>query len=571
MYILGISSNVHISSAALIKDGIIVAAVPEERFTREKRTRRMPVKSIKFCLQHEGIKLEDVDYIAVANDPGITLTKYNRSQSEVLRWYPEIIYQIPNCLSLIADASYEGPMKLSYTLGDSSCNIHYISHHKCHMSNAFYLSGYEKAAIFTADGQGEDGTTVFAVGNNTEIKQLNCIEMPYSLGLFYGTFTEFLGYHRDSDEWKVMGMAAYADWNNEYYQFINSLFQYEPDGRFTYDLSYFAYMYSNEMYSQRLIEQLGNPRKPEEQLTERHFKIAAALQKVIENVVFFMLNKLYEQTKMDNLVLGGGVFMNSLLNGQVKKNTKFKNVFISSCPDDSGISIGAALYLYHAILGKKCSHIQQSTNYYGPDCDNKYVESILKRFKLPIKFYSNQQLYEHSAQLLSEEKVIAWVQGRMEFGQRALGNRSILADPRKSDMKERLNKSIKYREYYRPIAPVVIDEDFNRYFVGAGKAETSFMSMAIQTTSECKNNAPAIVHNDGTSRVQVVEESKNERLYQLLKAFKAKTGIGILVNTSFNVAGEPVVCSIEDAIRTFYSSGIDVLVVGNYIIEKSGD
>lgn len=566
MYILGISSNVHISSAALIKDGVIVAAAPEERFSREKRSRRMPLNAIKFCLEREKISLKDVEYIAVANDPGIPLSKYNRSQSEVLRWYPEIFYQIPNSLGLIEESNYDGPMYLSYLLNREKCNIIYVSHHKCHMANAFYLSGYDTAAVFSADGRGEDGTVMFGMGNDSHIKIIDKMDMPYSLGLVYGTITDFLGYHHDGDEWKVMGMAAYSDWNNEYYTKIKKMFHFEENGMVTYDLSCFSYTYSDCMYTEKLIDILGKPRKQNEELTERHFMIAAATQKVIEEVVFYMLNKLYEKTQLKRLVVTGGLFMNSLLNGKIEQNTPFSEVFISSCPDDSGISIGAALYVYHEVFGNKVC-VRQEQNYYGPEYENSLIETILKKDKLPVNYYCDQELYERIAELLSRGKVVGWFQGRMEFGQRALGNRSILADPRKIEMKDILNQTIKYREIYRPVAPAVLDEDFDDYFIGK-KQDTYFMSKTVQATELCKIKAPVIVHNDGTSRVQVVEKDKNEKFYNLLWAFKKLTGIGMLVNTSFNVNGEPIVCSVEDAIKTFYLSGIDVLVIGNYIICK---
>lgn len=568
MYILGISSNVNISSAVLLKDGVIIAGAPEERFTRKKFSREFPINAVRFCLQFEKISLEDVDYIAIANDPGISLDKYLSKQSDILRWYGEIIYQIPNSLTLLKKDSYKGPMKMEIINEKSKNSIYYISHHKCHIANAFYLSGFEKSAILTVDGRGEDATATYAYGDKNNIIIKKVVKFPFSLGLFFGAITDFLGYQHDRDEWKIMGMAGMTSYNNEYYHKLKDLFFLNDDGSFEYDLSYFR-LYSESaelLFSDKMIDLLGNNRRSNEEFLERHFKIAAAAQKVLEDILNFMLEKLYTYTQCNNLVVAGGVFMNSAYNAQILESSRFKKIFISSCPDDSGISIGAALFLYHNILKASDNTYRQKTNYYGPSYTNLDIEYYLNKNKIIYQYCEDVEV--KIARELANGKVIGWFQGRMEFGQRALGNRSILADPRNKKMKDIVNEKVKYRETYRPFAPVVLEQDFEDYFEYPEKEDTYFMSLSVKAKEKCIKKAPAIVHDNGTSRVQVTNDMLNPTLAQLLKEFKKVTGVGVLLNTSFNKNGEPIVCEIEDAIKTFFTTGLDILVLGNFIISK---
>ncbi len=566
-YVLGICSNVHMASAALCYDGDIVAAIAEERLTREKNSRKFPKNSIEYCLKEAGIKMNDISCVYIANDPGVPLNMYDYRYVDVLRWYPEIIYQIPMELAPFYKSEYIGPLEQKLNYDNCHLKVNYISHHLSHMANAFYLSPFKDAAILTVDGCGEDGTAIFGLGTNKEMMKIRTQIYPHSLGLFYGTITEFLGYRHDRDEWKVMGMSAYGHKNNEFYYKLRKLIEIKDDGTFELNLKYFNFYleYSSSMYSDALVELIGCPPVANNKLEAVHFEIAAAIQQIIEEILTHMLEVLYKETKCSNVVLGGGVFMNSLFNGKLLKTTPFEDMFISSCPDDSGLAIGAALYGYYnnyngVRLGK------QIQNYYGPSFSMDDIERELRKAKLQIRKVEDIERY--IAEKLADGKVVGWFQGRMELGQRALGNRSILADPRKEHMKDHVNSSIKFREKYRPFASSVIAEDFSLYFDEDYAEYTKFMSLALKVKDDKKKDIPAVIHEDGTTRVQAVKKEENFKLYKLLTEFKKITQIGVLLNTSFNIQNEPIVCNPQDAIRTFYSSGLDILVIENYVIEK---
>lgn len=566
MYLLGICSNVHISSAALCKDGVIVAAAAEERFTREKSSRHFPQHSIKYCLEQEGITLNDVDEICVANDIGVNVCRPNYRYVDTLRWYGEIIYQIPMGLSAVCDAKYTGPFRQNITFDGEERKITYISHHKSHMANAFYLSPFDRAAILTVDGFGEDGTCHFALGEGSTIKDIQYIEYPHSLGMFFGTITELLGYKHDSDEWKVMGMAAYGNDNTPYYDRLKKVIRLEENGTIELDLDYFSFFVEGApCFNEKLISILCDPAK-DHNFSQIHFDIARAAQRVLEDALIHLLKHLYKVTQCSKLVLAGGVFMNSLFNGKILKTTPFQDVFISSCPDDSGLSIGAALYRYYEKYSKVRNSVM-SHNFFGPHFSSKKIEDELKKYK--INYSKPENLYDYVAHALDSGKVVGWFQGAMEFGQRALGNRSILADPRRVEMKDIVNASIKYRESFRPFAPAVLEEDMPLFFEQSLiLSRCSFMGFALPVKEEMQTVIPAVVHNDGTARVQSVSKAVSPSLHRLLSSFKSISGVGVLLNTSFNIQGEPIVLSPLDAIRTFYSSGIDLLVLEDFVIEK---
>ena len=393
------------------------------------------------------------------------------------------------------------------------------------------------------------------------------MSIPHSLGTFYSAFTHFLGFKPNSDEWKVMALSSYTGWKNPYYKKIKSLISLKKDGTFEIDLSYFKEFVheTTGYYSPKLLELLGPSSAGNDDYDERLLQIASAMQRVTEETLTHMLTWLANETGLKNICVSGGMFMNSVYNGRIKSQTPFEDVFISSCPDDSGLSLGVALYVNHQIMGNTNRHIQ-THNYYGPEYNNEVIEKTLKQYK--ANYTKTNTLEEDVAKLISEGKLIGWFQGKMEFGQRALGNRSILADPRNNKMKETINTAVKFREAFRPFAPSILEEHVNSYFEIEPGTKAPFMEKVYQIKKEKRNKIPAVTHADGSGRLQTVSRETNPRYYRLIEQFYKLTNIPIILNTSFNLNGEPVVCSPTDAIRTFNSCGLDVLVMGEYIIKK---
>lgn len=567
MTVLGISIDVYISSATLLIDGEIIAAVAEERFTREKRSREFPLNAIKYCLEKGEIKIEDIDYIAVAWNPGVHLKLVNWRFSDSARWRAEYLYSVPNNLVSLMENKTIDHIEQVLHQKNGDRKIIYINHHLSHAANAFFLSPFQEAAILTADGFGEEETTVFATGKANKIVKIDSVIFPHSIGLLYGTITELLGFKRDSDEWKVMALASYGSRNNKYYKRLKKLVTVFPDGKFELDLTYFSYYLHDQphSFSNKLIELFSESKDAKQPFKQHNYEIASALQQVTEEVLINILTSLHKKTKKDNLVVGGGVFMNSAFNGKIIEKTPFKKVFISSCPDDTGISIGAALYVYNH-LHKKTIRNTQIHNFYGPEFKNEEIKEILQKYN--IKSVYIEKIEKYTADLLVQGKIIGWFQGKMEFGQRALGNRSILADPRKNDMKEKINKAVKYREIFRPFAPAILEEFTREYFVCDNDDSSLFMEKVFPIKIEKRSKIPAVTHIDGTGRLQTVNKQTNERFFNLITEFYKQTKIPIILNTSFNLNGEPIVCTPADAIRSFYSSGLDILIMGNYVVLK---
>ena len=567
MRILGIGPELWISSAALLKDGRVVAAAAEERFDRQKASRKFPHRAIEYCLSEDKSRFEDVDYVAVGWNPGIHLGTYNYRFSDAARWRAEYLYQIPNnLLRLSADKRIDYVEQI-FKQPKGDIKVMYVTHHLAHAANGFYLSPFRDAAILTVDGRGEEETGFFGVGKNNKITQLKTVPFPQSLGLFYSAITQFLGYEPHSDEWKVMAIASYGERNNAEYKNLKKILELKPGGMFETDLSYFDYILYGRphFYSDKLIALLGEPRKPDAPITKRHEQIAAALQQITEETLVHMLKWLAKETKQKNLVVSGGVFMNSVFNGKITELTPFKNVFISSCPDDSGIAIGAAAYVHHDILG--LPRMQPSEhNYWGPEFSEKEIKEAITKYKL--KAERIEDVEEFAAKLLADGKIIGWFQGKMEFGQRALGNRSILADPRRVEMKDLVNRIIKYREGFRPFAPSILEEYVAEYFECEKGARVPFMERVFRIRPAKQKMIPAVTHVDGSGRLQTVSRKHNPRYYKLIEEFQKLSGVPIVLNTSFNLKGEPIVCTPTDAIRTFMSSGLDALVLGNYVLRK---
>ena len=569
MKIIGINHDMYISSAALIIDGKIVSAIAEERLTREKMTRSFPHNAIRYCLKKANLSLNQIDYIANSYNPSVHFKKFHPIFSNYRRFRGDYFYSIPDHLinKISTDNSESEYTKQEIQLSKNKLKVFYINHHLSHAANGFYLSPFKKSAVLTADGAGEDDTVNFLLGENNNLTLLNRIKIPHSTGSFYSTFTEYLGYKPENDEWKVMALSSYGSKKNKFYKLIKKMVSFNNDGTFNLDQNYFKqniFILPN-LYTEKFLKALGPARKKGEKFTQRHYEIASAMQEIFEEIMFHMLKNLYTRTKSQNVVLSGGSFMNSVLNGKVRDNTPFKNVWISSCPDDSGQSIGSALYLYNNILKNK-KRYELKHNFFGPSYKNDEIKSVLNKFK--INYTYDKNISKIISNHIAKGKLIGWFQGAMEFGQRSLGNRSIVADPRYNISKEKVNSAVKYRESYRPFAPSVLKEECSNYFEMKKNDEIQFMEKVVRVRKDKKHLIKAVVHKDLSARVQTVDKVSNPKFYELIKEFKNLTGIPCLLNTSFNVNGEPIVCSPEDAIKTFYSCGLDILVMGNYIVQK---
>lgn len=567
VYVLGIAHDLWISSAALVREGEVIAAVCEERFNRRKKYRGFPSDAIDFCLQKAGLSLEDLDLVVSGWNPAWHLEAVHGRFSATARWRPEYLYALPNYLLQKAAAFPTGPIEERF--GELDVPLVHMDHQVAHAANAFYLSDYDEAAVLTADGRGERQTTMLAMAGPEGIVQHAEVLYPHSLGLFYGMITQYLGYQPDSDEWKVMALAAYEVDDTPYYQVLRDLVRLRADGTFRLDLAMCGFhqpdVYGGLFYTPDLVAALGiPPRQPGEALTQEHHAVASAMQRVFEETMSWMLTALHERTGLERVVLGGGCMMNSVYNGRITAQTPFREAFVSSCPDDSGISVGAALWGYHqkAASPRRVSHPH---NYWGPDYSGE-IEETLKRYRLSYEQVGDPA--RRAAALLAEGKLLGWFQGAMEFGQRALGHRSILADPRREEAKEQVNLAVKYREAFRPFAPSILAERAADYFHTEGTGAVPFMERVYRFRDEKKEEVPAVVHTDGTGRLQTVSRDSNPRYYDLIACFEQLTGVPVILNTSFNLNGEPVVCTPTDAIRTFYSCGLDALILEDYLITK---
>lgn len=564
MRILGIASDMHLSSAALIDGGRVVAGAAEERFTRDKHTRAFPSRAIEFCLATAGIGLNQVDRIAVSANPAIDLNVPDGRYSGRARWYPEGLYAIPHNLAPLLGAPYRGHTHQSLQTELGAVQIDYVYHHDAHAANAFFLSPFDTAAVLTVDGRGEDCTALRATGSGRTLTTIDSVPYPHSLGLLYGAITDYLGFRIDRDEWKVMGLAAYGDRDSKAYRRMRELLEVH-DGGFRIDMNYFSYFLrpSRGAVSDAFLEAFGPARQPGGPLTSRHHDVAAAIQRVLEEALQSLLVDLARHTGLNDLVVGGGTFMNSVFNGKIIAGTPFEKVFISSCPDDSGTSIGAALYS-HCVLANEDRGPAQTHNFYGPAYSQDQIDQALAAAKLRAATCNDPA--DTAACALAAGQIVGWFQGAMEFGQRALGHRSILADPRDRSMRDRVNQAVKFREPWRPFAPAVLQEHFAAFF--GAESPVPFMERTLPVSAGTQGLIAAAVHVDGSARPQTVSLEGDPVFHRLISRFHELTGVAAVLNTSFNLAEEPIVCSPQDALRTFYSSGLDVLVLGNKVLTK---
>ena len=571
MYILGISCFYHDASATLLKDGEIVAAAAEERFTRKKHDVSFPVNAVNYCLESQGIKIDDIDHIGFYEKP---LLKFERILYQHLHAFPKsykvFVGNMPSWFNEKLRVMRFIKKKLKYRK-----DVFFVEHHLAHAAN-FLNSPFNQAAILTIDGVGEWTTTAYGLGKDNKITLLKEIKFPHSIGLLYSTITAYLGFSVNNSEYKVMGLSAYGNTDrrtNPYYKKLMEIIDVKEDGSYKLDMSYFTYHYKDRMPSKKLCGLLeGKIRKPKEEITGRHKDIAAALQLVTEDIITKMLNFLHKETKCDNLYIGGGVALNSVYNGKILGNTKFKRVWIQPDPGDGGTSAGVASYVYHVILGNKRNYFFENP-FLGPEFSDKQIKEFLDSKGIRYtEFKDKKTLIKEVAKFIHKNNVVGWFQGRMEWGPRALGARSILANPCNPKAKELLNLKVKHREKFRPFAPVVCEEDASRYFECDKPLPeiVRYMLMVYPVKDKYRNKVPSIVHVDGSGRLQTIKRKDNDLYYDLIKEFGKFSGIPILINTSFNIRGEPIVCSPEDAYRCMMGTGIDLLVVDKFLI-KRGD
>jgi carbamoyltransferase len=570
VYILGISCFYHDSSAALLKGGIIVAAAQEERFTRKKHDTSFPINALRYCLKSQNISINNVSRIGFYEKPFL---KFERVLSQHLEMFPKsfktFLSSTPSWINEKLRVIRIIRKKLRYK-GD----VLFIEHHLAHAASSFLVSPFEESAILTVDGVGEWTTTTYGYGKGNDIELMKEIKFPHSIGLLYSTITAYLGFSVNNSEYKVMGLSSYGNRDkntNEYYKRLKQVIDIKDDGSFRFDMKYFIFHYADRMPSKKLCKLLDGPvRKLESEVTARHKDIAAAVQMVTEEVLTKILNHVYKVTKCPNIVLAGGVTLNSVYNGKILRNTPFKNIWIHPDAGDGGTSIGVASYIYHTILGNKRSYIFRNA-YLGPKFSSEEIKSFLDRNKIKYsEFEDENYLIKTTAKFIYDNNVIGWFQLGMEWGPRALGARSILSNPCNPKMQDVLNQKVKHREKFRPFAPVVCEDDALKYFECdiPVPEPTDFMLMVYPIKKEWHNKVPAVTHVDGSGRLQTIRRYQNHLYYDLIKEFGKLSGIPILINTSFNIRGEPIVCTPHDAYKCMMGTGIDCLVMDKFLIKR---
>lgn len=590
MRILGISAFYHDSAAALIVDGRIAAAAQEERFTRVKHDARFPVNAIQSCLSSEGISLHDIDHVVFYEKP---LPKFERLLETYLAFAPRGFRSFRMALPVWLKGKLFQRSLLEKELRtiDASWNgsLLFAEHHQSHAASAFFPSPFESAAILTMDGVGEWATTSYGIGEGNKINILGEIHFPHSLGLLYSAFTYYTGFRVNSGEYKVMGLAPYG--RPIYAKLIrDNLIDVKPDGTFHLNMRYFDYCTGLTMTTAEFHALFGGPpRKPESKLTQRDMDIACSVQTVLEEVVLLLTRSVAKQTKSKNLCLAGGVALNCVANGKILHDGAFERIWIQPASGDAGGALGAALAAYHQHCGVERNSTDSDAmqgSFLGPVFPNETIQAQLRSVNAVFHQLSEEELIDQCAEALSHQMAVGWFQGRMEFGPRALGNRSILADPRSPDTQRALNLKIKFRESFRPFAPSVTRESVDDWFMlnqdspymllvadvkpdrRIAVSPSSAELFGIDLLHVPRSTIPAVTHVDGSARVQTVDERINPRFHKLLKAFEARTGCPVLVNTSFNVRGEPIVATPLDAFRCFMATDLDVLAIGDILLRK---
>ncbi len=600
MYILGISAFYHDSAAALIKDGEIVAAAQEERFTRKKHDPSFPVNAVKFCLEYEGITIDDLEAVVFYDKP---LLKFERLLETYYFTAPKSLTQFLSAIpvwikeKLMIKKTIKNSLKEIADFNEKKLNILFSEHHLSHIASAFYPSPFEKAAVLTIDGVGEWATSTLAYGEGNNIKILKELLFPNSVGLLYSSFTYFLGFKVNSGEYKLMGLAPYGNPNSEqvkkYKQLIlDDLVDIKEDGSVYLNQDYFQYTYGLKMIDEEKWKDLFGfeARKPETPIEQYHCDLALAIQEITEDIVIKMAKHVKDITGADNLCMAGGVALNCVANGKLLKTGIFKDIWIQPAAGDAGGALGAALAVYYMKYNKPRKIEKPDSmkgSYLGAEYCDKEIEYMIRKYNANYKKFKDfENLAEEVAKLIADGNVIGWFQGKMEWGPRALGNRSILGDARNPEMQKKLNLKIKFRESFRPFAPAVLHEDVSEYFeldrpspymllVANVKKERrkplpeNYHNLPIKDKLYyLRSDIPAVTHIDYSARIQTVHKETNPRFYTLLKKFKELTGYSVVVNTSFNVRGEPIVMTPEDAYKCFMRTNMDYLVINNYLFDK---
>ena len=591
-FVLGISAFYHDSAAAILKDGKIIGAAQEERFTRKKHDACYPKNSINYVLKEAGLKLSEVDHIVFYEKPFL---KFERLLETYVGFSPRGFRSFSMSMPLWLSEKLFQKKLLFEALKEQDNNfndikkINFSEHHLSHAASAFFSSPYDEAIILTLDGVGEWATTTVSLGKNNKINILKEIHFPHSLGLLYSAFTYFLGFKVNSGEYKVMGLAPYGEPRLKDI-ILDNLIDVKKDGSFRLNMNYFNYAVGLTMTNNKFAKLFNMERRePENKLLQIHMDIAASIQAVTEEIVLKITRFLYNEYKIENLCMAGGVALNCVANGKISKDGLFKNIWIQPASGDAGGALGAAQAFFYQELNNKREILKTDSmkgSYLGPQFTDDEVESELKNCGANYKKLNLDQIIKDTAKALSEEKAVGWFQGRMEFGPRSLGNRSIIADPRSEKMQKNLNLKVKFRESFRPFAPAVLFEKVSEWF--EINSESPYMllvadvkkSKQLQMTNEQKNlfgidklnvkrsSIPSVTHVDYSARIQTVHQEKNLKFYKLIEEFERITKYPVLVNTSFNVRGEPIVCTATDAFNCFMGTDLDILVCNNFILYK---
>ena len=566
--VLGLNHGEINSSACIVQGGKLIAGCPEERFSRQKLTKNFPHQSVDYCLQAAGTTLANCEAVAQGWNPGALWVKYNPLVPVTRSGGKSYLYSVPDNLFHHEERNPGDWLMLGGPTGLPP--IYFINHHRCHAANGFFLSHFEEAAILTSDWKGELECTSFVHGRGLELEVLQTQFEPNALGLLYATITEMLGYKPDNDEWKVMALSAFDTGveGRNVFENLKSTYQLHTDGSLELDQSYFkgGLLDQPNLYSRKLMELLGGRiGKRGEEPDDWHFALASGLQAAAEECAVHFLKHLYQLTQCKSLVLSGGFFMNSVFNGKVLDKTPFDELYVPYAPTDSGNSIGAALYTSHCILGQPRDWTF-SASQIGPSYGKEEAEAALVRRGISYKTLDNPA--QATATLLAEKKVVAVFEGASEFGDRALGHRSILGDPRDISVKNQINAAIKYREAFRPFAPAILEERIRDIFETEARFVCPYMEKVVPIRRDWRSRIPAVTHVDGSGRVQTVSRDISPHFYQIIEEFNALTGIPVVLNTSFNLNGEPIVLTPDDALTSFFNSGLRHLVLNGLLVEK---
>lgn len=586
-HILGLSAFYHDSAAALLIDGKIIAAAQEERFTRKKNDADFPANAIEFCLQYAGLSQKQLDAVVFYDKP---VLKFTRLLETYLAVAPRGLKTFPQTMSnwLGGKLNLRKTICSELTELRGDCQILFTEHHQAHAASAFYPSPFDEAAILTIDGVGEWATTTIGIGRNNEIKMLKEIRFPHSLGLLYSAFTDYCGFRINSGEYKLMGLAPYGE--PSFADAIRrELIDIKPDGSFRLNLDYFNFLHGTTMTNEKFYKLLGGPpRRPEEKIERRHMDVACSIQLVTEEIMLRLARHARESTGQKNLCLAGGVALNCVANGLILREKIFEKLWIQPAAGDAGGALGAALAAWHLHKEtpprKAIASDSMQSSLLGPKFSDDEIEASLRSNGAVFQKMDSSLLLEFVVERLKNEKVIGWFQGRMEFGPRALGNRSILGDPRSPRLQSVMNLKIKFRESFRPFAPIVLRDRVNDYF--ELDTDSPYMLLVAPVKEELRKSPgpdangfdllkvghstlPAVTHVDYSARIQTVSREANPLFYDLLLHFEQATGCGVLINTSFNVRGEPIVCTPDDAYRCFMNTEMDFLIIGSYVVERA--